>query len=67
MLFIRIIIINFSFITITKRYTIIVFKSDKDFVWNLWKNLQVEKPDITSVVNSVVERFVFKISSLSLD
>lgn len=29
---------------------------DKDFVWNLWKNLQVEKPDMTNIISQVVDR-----------
>eukprot|EP00111_Clytia_hemisphaerica_P011566 TCONS_00034001-protein len=31
-------------------------QSDKAFVWNLWKSLQVEKPELTSIVDSVIER-----------
>ncbi|XP_065663689.1 centlein isoform X11 [Hydra vulgaris] len=31
-------------------------QKDKDFVWDLWKSLQEEKPDITEVISKVVER-----------
>ena len=29
---------------------------DKDFVWNLWKELQSENPDVTKLINKVMER-----------
>ena len=29
---------------------------DKEFVWNLWKELQVAKPNTANIVNSVIER-----------
>ena len=32
------------------------FQTDKDFVWSLWKRLQVTSPDITQVVSMVVQR-----------
>ncbi|XP_028259891.1 centlein [Parambassis ranga] len=31
-------------------------QADKDFVWSLWKRLQVANPDLTQVVSLVVER-----------
>ncbi|XP_019717985.1 centlein isoform X1 [Hippocampus comes] len=31
-------------------------QADKDFVWSLWKRLQVEHPDLTQAVSLVVER-----------
>ncbi|XP_061297223.1 centlein isoform X1 [Pezoporus flaviventris] len=31
-------------------------QADKEFVWSLWKNLQVSRPDLTRVVGLVVER-----------
>ena len=31
-------------------------KQDKDFVWKLWKELQVENPSTTNIINSVIER-----------
>ncbi|XP_030673631.1 centlein isoform X5 [Nomascus leucogenys] len=30
--------------------------ADKEFVWSLWKRLQVTNPDLTQVVSLVVER-----------
>ncbi|KAL0607378.1 Centlein [Plecturocebus cupreus] len=32
------------------------FLADKEFVWSLWKRLQVTNPDLTQVVSLVVER-----------
>ena len=37
---------------------ILELQADKDFVWNLWKRLQADKPDMTSVVSMVVARYV---------
>lgn len=34
------------------------YQKDKDFVWSLWKNLQVEKPEMANIIGSVVERYV---------
>ncbi|XP_057699780.1 LOW QUALITY PROTEIN: centlein [Corythoichthys intestinalis] len=31
-------------------------QADKDFVWSLWKRLQVEHPDLTQAVSLVIER-----------
>ncbi|KAL9822667.1 LOW QUALITY PROTEIN: centlein [Geothlypis trichas] len=31
-------------------------QADKEFVWSLWKHLQVSKPDLTQAVSLVVER-----------
>ncbi|XP_053713653.1 centlein isoform X1 [Synchiropus splendidus] len=31
-------------------------QADKEFVWSLWKRLQVENPDLTQAVSLVVER-----------
>ncbi|XP_062937146.1 centlein [Cynocephalus volans] len=31
-------------------------QADKEFVWSLWKRLQVTNPDLTQAVSSVVER-----------
>nr|XP_047141641.1 centlein isoform X4 [Hydra vulgaris] len=31
-------------------------QKDKDFVWDLWKSLQEEKPDIAEIISKVVER-----------
>ena len=31
-------------------------KADKDFVWNLWRRLQSEQPEMTSVVSMVIAR-----------
>uniref|UniRef100_A0A8C0FG06 Centlein n=1 Tax=Bubo bubo TaxID=30461 RepID=A0A8C0FG06_BUBBB len=31
-------------------------KADKEFVWSLWKHLQVSSPDLTQAVSLVVER-----------
>ena len=36
------------------------FKADKEFVWSLWKRLQVTNPDVTQAVSLVVERWVTK-------
>uniref|UniRef100_A0A8C4YSQ2 Centlein n=1 Tax=Gopherus evgoodei TaxID=1825980 RepID=A0A8C4YSQ2_9SAUR len=33
-----------------------VFKADKEFVWSLWKRLQVANPDLTQAISLVVER-----------
>uniref|UniRef100_A0A674HUJ4 Centlein n=1 Tax=Taeniopygia guttata TaxID=59729 RepID=A0A674HUJ4_TAEGU len=33
-----------------------ISKADKEFVWSLWKNLQVSKSDLTQTVSLVVER-----------
>lgn len=32
-------------------------QADKEFVWSLWKRLQVENPDLTQAVSFVVERW----------
>ena len=32
------------------------FQADKDFVWSLWKKLQVTNPDLTQAVGLVVQR-----------
>jgi len=38
-------------------------KVDKEFVWSLWKKLQVASPDITEAVALVVERwFIFVVT-----
>uniref|UniRef100_A0A8C8RR65 Centlein n=1 Tax=Pelusios castaneus TaxID=367368 RepID=A0A8C8RR65_9SAUR len=34
----------------------VFFKADKEFVWSLWKRLQVANPDLTQAVSLVVER-----------
>ena len=31
-------------------------QKDKEFVWNLWKRMQVEKPDMTNIVSVVIAR-----------
>lgn len=31
-------------------------QADKEFVWSLWKRLQVANPDLTQAVSLVVER-----------
>lgn len=31
-------------------------QADKEFVWSLWKQLQVANPDLTQAVSLVVER-----------
>lgn len=31
-------------------------KADKEFVWSLWKRLQVANPDVTQAISLVVER-----------
>lgn len=33
-------------------------QADKEFVWSLWKRLQVANPDLTQAVSLVVERWV---------
>uniref|UniRef100_A0A672V9D4 Centlein n=1 Tax=Strigops habroptila TaxID=2489341 RepID=A0A672V9D4_STRHB len=33
-----------------------LLKADKEFVWSLWKHLQVSSPDLTQAVSLVVER-----------
>ncbi|XP_061889648.1 centlein-like isoform X2 [Entelurus aequoreus] len=35
-------------------------QADKDFVWSLWKRLQVANPDLTQAVSLVVEREKYK-------
>ncbi|XP_023614674.1 centlein [Myotis lucifugus] len=35
---------------------LLFFKADKEFVWSLWKRLQVTNPDITQTVSLIVER-----------
>lgn len=37
------------------------FKADKEFVWSLWKRLQVTNPDLTQAVSLVVERWAPKL------
>ena len=34
------------------------FKEEKNFVWSLWKKLQTEKPDLSSVVSLVMARYL---------
>uniref|UniRef100_A0A3Q2GIT9 Uncharacterized protein n=1 Tax=Cyprinodon variegatus TaxID=28743 RepID=A0A3Q2GIT9_CYPVA len=34
----------------------IILQADKEFVWSLWKQLQVANPDLTQAVSLVVER-----------
>lgn len=33
-----------------------MFQADKEFVWSLWKRLQVANPDLTQAVSLIVER-----------
>ena len=35
---------------------LILHQVDKEFVWSLWKKLQVASPDVTEAVALVVER-----------
>lgn len=35
-------------------------QADKEFVWSLWKRLQVANPDLTQAVSLVVEREKYK-------
>ena len=32
-------------------------QADKEFVWSLWKQLQIESPDIASAVDMVITRY----------
>ena len=32
-------------------------KADKEFVWSLWKRLQVASPDLTQAVGLVMQRY----------
>lgn len=41
-----------------------ILKADKEFVWSLWKHLQVSKPGLTQAVNMVVERWVWRFNML---
>lgn len=36
----------------------LISQADKEFVWSLWKRLQVANPDLTQAVSLVVERWV---------
>ncbi len=38
-------------------YVLSIFKEEKNFVWSLWKKLQTEKPDLSSVVSLVMARY----------
>nr|KAG5692714.1 hypothetical protein BaRGS_008577 [Batillaria attramentaria] len=31
-------------------------QADKDFVWSLWKRLQVSNPDVTEAISLVIQR-----------
>jgi len=31
-------------------------KADKEFVWSLWKRLQVAKPDVTQAIGITLQR-----------
>lgn len=31
-------------------------QNDKDFVWSLWKKLQVANPDVSQAISLVVQR-----------
>ena len=33
------------------------FQADKDFVWSLWKRLQVSNPDVTEAISLVIQRY----------
>jgi len=37
---------------------VVMVQVDKDFVWSLWKKLQVTNPDVTQAVGLVVQRYV---------
>ena len=43
--------------------TFLNLQADKDFVWGLWKKLQVSNPDVTEAISLVVQRLAltFKI------
>ena len=34
----------------------VVLQADKDFVWSLWKRLQVANPDVTQAVAIITQR-----------
>ena len=37
-------------------HSVLFPQADKEFVWSLWKRLQVASPDITQAVGMVVQR-----------
>ena len=51
---------NLSQLRITAVFSLIPLfsQADKEFVWSLWKRLQVANPDLTQAVSLVVERWV---------
>uniref|UniRef100_A0A8D0FDT3 Centlein n=1 Tax=Strix occidentalis caurina TaxID=311401 RepID=A0A8D0FDT3_STROC len=46
---------NLTFLSINISF-FLFSKADKEFVWSLWKHLQVSSPDLTQAVSLVVER-----------
>lgn len=55
-------VLNYFFISIKKPVVDSLYhllqQADKEFVWSLWKRLQVANPDLTQAVSLVVERWV---------
>jgi len=45
---------NISFIVTFLLF--LLLQADKEFVWSLWKRLQVASPDITQTISLVVQR-----------
>jgi hypothetical protein len=35
------------------------FKADKEFVWSLWRQLQVDNPNVTQVIGQVLQRYYY--------
>ncbi|KAG8455060.1 hypothetical protein GDO86_001326 [Hymenochirus boettgeri] len=47
---------NFNPRLILESIRVLIFEADKEFVWSLWKRLQVANPDITKAIGLVVDR-----------
>ena len=54
----RSLILPCHLITYHDCYLFLWIQADKDFVWSLWKKLQVTNPDLTQAVGLVVQRYV---------